>query len=133
MARARMATKLMAAHTDGKVRATIGRASDFYGPNVIESAVGERVFGFALAGKAASVLGNLDVAHTYTCIEDFANGLVTLGEHDQAFGQTWHIPSAETVTTCAFVTLVFEAIGKPDSSRTALVGIRARDLRLDDA
>ena len=103
-----MATTLMAAHTDGTVRATIGRASDFHGPNVIESAVGERVFGFALAGKAASVLGNLDVAHTSTFIEDFANGLVTRGQHDQAFGQTGHIPSAETVTTRTFVTLVFD-------------------------
>ena len=113
MARAHLATQLMAAHTAGTVRATIGRASDFYGPGVTESVVGERVFGFALAGKAASVLGNLDVPHTYTFIEDFANGLVTLGTHDQALGQTWHIPSAETVTTRAFVTLVFEALGQP--------------------
>ena len=118
-ARAQIATKLMDAHQNGKVRATIGRASDFYGPGVIESAVGERVFGFALAGKAASVLGNLDVPHTYTFIEDFAKGLVTLGEHDQALGQTWHIPSAETVTTRAFITLVFEALGQPVKIQTA--------------
>ena len=118
-ARAQMATKLMAAHKDGKVRATIGRASDFYGPGVIESAVGERVFGFALAGKAASVLGNLDVPHTYTFIEDFAKGLVTLSEHAEALGQTWLVPSAETVTTREFITLVFEELGKPAKIQTA--------------
>ena len=118
-ARALLAAKLMAAHKDGKVRASIGRASDFYGPGVIESAVGERVFGFALAGKAASVMGNLDVPHTYTFIEDFAKGLVTLGEHDEALGQIWHIPSAETVTTRAFITLVFEEIGKPAKIQAA--------------
>ncbi len=30
---------------------------------------------------------------------DFARGLVTLGTHDAAFGQAWHLPSAETLTT----------------------------------
>jgi len=111
--RAQMARELMGAHKDGKVRAAIGRASDFFGRGVIESAMGERVFGFALAGKAASVLGNVDMPHTYIFIEDFAKGLVTLGEQEKALGQIWLIPSAETLTTRAFITLVFEELGKP--------------------
>ena len=111
--RAQLAAKLMAAHKEGKVRAAIGRASDFYGPGVTESSVGERVFGFALVGKAASVLGNVDVPHTYIFIDDFAKGLVTLGEHDKALGQAWHVPSAETLTTRAFIALVFEELDKP--------------------
>ena len=112
-ARAQLAVMLMAAHKDGKVRAAIGHASDFYGPGVTESSVGERVFGFALAGKAASVLGNVDVPHTYTFIDDFAKGLVTLGQNDKALDQAWHIPSAETLTTREFITIVFEEVGKP--------------------
>ena len=111
--RAQMARELMAAHKDGKVRAAIGRASDFFGPGVIESAMGERVFGYALAGKAASVLGNVNVPHTYIFIEDFAKGLVTLGEQEKALGQIWLIPSAETLTTRTFITLVFGELGKP--------------------
>ena len=111
--RASLATKLMAAHKAGKVRATLGRASDFYGPGVVESSVGERVFGFALAGKAASVLGDPDTPHTYTYIEDFARALVNLGERDEALGEIWHVPSAETLTTRAFVDLVFEELGMP--------------------
>ena len=112
-ARAQLAMKLMAAHQDGKVRATMGRASDFYGPGVIQSTVGKRVFGFALVGKAASVTGNPDVRHTYTFIDDFAKGLVNLGEHDETLGQTWHVPSADTVTTREFIALIFEELGKP--------------------
>ena len=112
-ARAQLAIQLMAAHKSGKVQATIGRASDFYGPGVVQSTVGERVFGFALAGKAASVTGNPDVLHTYTFIDDFAKGLVTLGEHDEALGQTWHVPSAEAVTTRDFIALIFEELEKP--------------------
>ena len=111
--RARIATELMAAHKAGKVRATIGRASDFYGPGVVQSAVGERVFGHALAGKAASIIGDPDVPHTYTFIKDFPRALVNLGNREEALGQTWHVPSAETLTTRQFIALVFEQAGKP--------------------
>jgi len=111
--RAQIATTLMEAHANGKLRATIGRGSDFYGPGVLVSAVGERVFPRALSGKAAGVFGNLDMPHTYTYIEDFARGLVTLGERDEALGEVWHIPSAETLTTRQFLELVFEKAGTP--------------------
>ncbi|MFM2304362.1 MAG: hypothetical protein RLZZ135_1772 [Cyanobacteriota bacterium] len=45
--------------------------------------------------------------HTYTFIEDFAKGLVTLGEREEALGEIWHIPSAETLTTRQFLDLIF--------------------------
>ena len=118
-ARARLATQLMTLHAEGRIRATIGRASDFYGPMVLESAVGERVFAFALAGKAASVTGHPDTLHTYTFIDDFASGLVTLGEREEALGQAWHVPSAETMTTRRFVELVFEDLGRPPRIQSA--------------
>ena len=109
--RATMAETLLEAHGAGKVRATIGRGSDFFGPRVTKSHMGERVFWPALNDRAVSMLGKLDVAHTYTFIDDFARGLVTLGERDEALGQAWHIPSAETITTRAFVKLVFDEVG----------------------
>ncbi len=112
-ARAKIAELLMAAHEAGTIQAAIGRASDFFGPGVLQSTVGERVFGFALAGKAASVTGDLDALHTYTFIEDFASALVTLGQHQEALGQVWHVPSAETLTTRQFVSLIFEQLGSP--------------------
>jgi len=111
--RAQIATTLMEAHTNGKVRATIGRGSDFYGPSALVTAIGERVIPQALSGKSASMFGNLDMPHTYTYIEDFGRGLVTLGEHDQALGEAWHIPNAETLTTRQFLELVFEEAGTP--------------------
>jgi nucleoside-diphosphate-sugar epimerase len=117
--RAQMATALLEAHRSGKVRAAIGRASDFYGPGVLDSAAGERVFYPALAGKQVMLLGKLDVLHTYTYIEDFGRGLVTLGECDEALGQAWHIPSAETLTTRQFLTMVFEETGHPPKMAAA--------------
>ena len=118
-ARARLAAQLMAAHTEGRLRATIGRASDFFGPGVIQSAVGERVFGFALAGKAANVTGDPGSRHTYTFVDDFARGLLILGDRDEALGQTWHVPSAETMTTRRFVELIFEELGRPPRIQAA--------------
>lgn len=109
--RAQIATELMAAHRNGKVKATIGRASDFYGPYVLQSLVGERAFAPALKGKPAQVLGNPDIPHTYTFIDDFASGLVTLAERDEALGKVWHIPSAPTLTTRQFMQMVFEELG----------------------
>lgn len=96
--RARIAETLMQAHQAGRIQATIGRGSDFFGPYAHLSTVGDRVFAQAVAGKPAQLLGNPDVPHTVTDIEDFARALVTLGERDEAIGEVWHVPSPETVT-----------------------------------
>ncbi len=118
-ARAELAQQLRDAHAAGQIQVTIGRASDFYGPRVLDSAVGEMVFGAALAGKTVNLLGNLDVPHTYTYIRDFAWGLVELSEQEAAFGRAWHVPSAETLTTRQFLDMVGAEVGKPLKTRAA--------------
>jgi nucleoside-diphosphate-sugar epimerase len=111
--RAQMAEAVMAAHRSGKVRAAVARASDFYGPAALDSSAGDRMFGFAVHGKAASVVGDLDAPHTYTYIEDFGKALAMLGERDEALGQAWHVPNAETLTTRQFITLIFNELQQP--------------------
>lgn len=117
--RARIAETLLRAHETGRVRATIGRGSDFFGPHARLSTVGDRVFARAIAGKPAQVLGNPDVPHSVTYIDDFGRALVTLGEQDEALGQVWHVPSPEAVTMRRFVEMVFGAAGHPPGLRTA--------------
>jgi nucleoside-diphosphate-sugar epimerase len=111
--RARMSNELMEAHTSGKVRVAIGRASDYFGPRVLTSAAGEQVFGRAVQGKSAQVAGDPDQPHTYSYVPDIGKGLVILGEREEALGQAWHLPSPETVTTRQFVEIIFEEVGKP--------------------
>jgi nucleoside-diphosphate-sugar epimerase len=112
--RAQMAEELMAAHRAGTVRATSGRASDFYGPGAGQQGIfGDRVIRPLLAGKTVSILGKLDAPHTYTYVPDFGKGLVLLGTHDEALGQTWHIPNASTLTTRQILTLFFEEAHLP--------------------
>jgi nucleoside-diphosphate-sugar epimerase len=126
--RAALAAQLMAADAAGTVCATIGRASDFYGPWGRQSTAGERLFVPAIRGRSTQILGNPDLPHTYTYLGDFARGLVTLGTHDEALGHVWHVPSAETLTTRAFVDLVYEAAGSParvSVMPSALLGLMA--------
>jgi nucleoside-diphosphate-sugar epimerase len=116
--RAAMTVELLAASESGRVRFAIGRASDFFGAGVIESSLGARVFGKALAGKRADFIGDPNLLHTYSYVPDIAAGLATLGTDERAVGQVWHLPGPETVTTRALLDLVGEEIGHR-------VGIRA--------
>jgi nucleoside-diphosphate-sugar epimerase len=112
-ATAEVTTTLMNAHATGKVRATIGRASDFYGPSARQSKAGDGIFARALAGKPAQVVGNPDLPHTLTFIDDFAAALVTLSQQDTALGEAWHVPNADTVTTRRFIEMVCEQLHQP--------------------
>lgn len=111
--RARLAEQLLAAHHAGRVRAVIGRGSDYFGPGVEGSNMGDRVFNAVLAGQSAPILGDPDAPHTYTYTPDFARGLVRLAEHEAAYGQAWHVPNAETLTTRQFLELAYAEAGHP--------------------
>jgi nucleoside-diphosphate-sugar epimerase len=111
--RAAMSKALLAAHRAGRVRVAIGRGSDFYGPGVLESSLGERVFFPALAGKSASAIGDLNQPHSYTYIDDFGAALANLGERDEALGRAWHVPNAPTVTTREVIAAICRQLGLP--------------------
>ncbi|HXX76930.1 MAG TPA: SDR family oxidoreductase [Ktedonobacteraceae bacterium] len=111
--RAQMARDLFTAHQRGKVRVAIGRASDFFGTGALTSAAGDRMFLPPLSGKAAQVVGNPDLLHTYTYVPDIGKGLVMLGERDEALGQAWHLPSAQTITTRQFIEMIFTETAYP--------------------
>ena len=115
--RAAMTQELLAAAAADRVRIAIGRASDFFGAGVTESALGERVFAKGVAGRRADFLGNPDLLHTYSYVPDIAAGLATLGTDSRAIGQVWHLPGPETVTTRAVFELLSAEVGHP-------VGIR---------
>src|SRR4051794_23206827 len=110
--RAAMARDLMAAHDAGRVRVSVGRASDFFGPRAGgQSLIGDRVIPAALADKVGSVMGDPDMPHTYTFVPDIGENLVRLGERDDALGRVWHLPSPETRTTREVIGLVYQAAG----------------------
>jgi nucleoside-diphosphate-sugar epimerase len=109
--RAAMTQQLLDAHKAGNVRVAMVRGSDFYGREVLDSGLGGRVFYPLLAGKPAQVVGNVDMPHTYTYIDDFGATMAIVGQHEEAFGQAWHVPNAETLTTRQVIALAAEIMG----------------------
>ena len=116
--RAAMTQQLLAASEAGRVRMAIGRASDFFGPGVTESTLGERFFAKAVSGKRADFIGNPDLLHTYSYVPDIAAGLATLGTDARAVGQVWHLPGPDTDTTRAILDLVAAEVGQRVEIRT---------------
>ena len=110
--RAAMTADLLAAHQAGRVEVAIGRASDFFGPGVTRSALGETVFGTAVTGRAAQVLGNPDLEHSYSYAPDVAAALVTLGTWPGATGRVWHLPVAKARTTRDIISRVYALTGR---------------------
>ena len=121
--RIEMADAVLGAHADGRLRCTIGRSSDYYGPRGTTSTVGDNIMKPVVRGKRARWLGSLDQPHTLNYTEDMARALVTLGERDEADGQVWHLPAAEPLTGRQFLALAFEAAGHPPK-----IGVASRPM-----
>jgi nucleoside-diphosphate-sugar epimerase len=111
--RAELAWGYLQAHRTGKARVAIGRAADFFGPRVTNSALGEFVFPAALKDEPMVAFGNIDLPHSYSYMPDIARGLAALGERDEALGRDWLLPVAGTRTTREVAGLIGDAIGRP--------------------
>jgi nucleoside-diphosphate-sugar epimerase len=109
--RAELAERLLQAHAEGTVQATIGRSSDYYGPGVTSSAAGEDLFRAILRGGSARWFGNLDQPHSLTFIDDAATALITLGADERSLGEVWHLPAAAPLTGRQLITLAGEIAG----------------------
>ena len=109
--RQEMAADVMAAHERGEVRATALRSSDYYGPGVLRSTLGERVFGNLVAGKKAQINGSSTMPHSIAYIEDVGNAAAALGMNDEALGQVWIAPHAPARTQGEIVAEACRVLG----------------------
>jgi nucleoside-diphosphate-sugar epimerase len=107
--RGEMATAVMEAHRAGKVRAAIGRASNFFGPD--DNAVTSFAIRPALAGRAVNLLGRTDQPHTFSYVADFGKLLATLGTREEALGQIWFTPSPAPITQVELIKILEEELG----------------------
>jgi nucleoside-diphosphate-sugar epimerase len=111
--RAQMTEELLEVSSRGELTVAIGRASDYYGPGALNSAIG-MVFPALVAGKKVSMIGSVDRPHSYAYIEDIGRGLATLGTHAEAFGQVWNLPHAPAKTARQSLAPAFAAAGKSE-------------------
>ena len=112
--RARAAARLFDAHRRGDLRATAGRASDFYGPGGTLTGVGDFFWPRVLAGKTAYSPYPIDAVHTYHYIPDVAAGLAILGCADEnAYGRAWMLPCAPAGPFRALIERLTPRLGRP--------------------
>ena len=95
--RAQMWLEAKALHDAGRIKATEVRGSDYVCAGE-QSRVGSRVMPKILAGKAAQVLGDIDVKHTWTYPLDVARLMQIVATDSKAWGKAWHVPSNEPKT-----------------------------------
>jgi nucleoside-diphosphate-sugar epimerase len=98
--RTAIATQLLNEMKTGNIQAMITRAADFYGPVGFATSVPNMlVFLNLRKGKKAQWLVNAKVQHSFTYVPDAAKALYMLANREDAFGQTWHIPTANNPLT----------------------------------
>jgi len=117
--RAELADLRLATHAAGRSRVAIGRASDFFGADLPLSSFGDRFYERVLSGKTAECVGDPEMPHSYTYVEDVARGLVTLGQNEAAWGHVWHLPTNPAESTRSLVARLGRALGV--DARTARV------------
>ena len=112
--RARASDALFLAHQERRLLATMGRASDFYGPRGIRTHVGDQFWQGVMKGKPARVLVDPDAVHTYHYIPDVAHGLFVLGTaDDSAYGHPWMLPCQPAETLRQLSERFSAHLGKP--------------------
>jgi nucleoside-diphosphate-sugar epimerase len=134
--RAEIATMLLEEIAAGGITALIARSADFYGPHARTSVVNMLVFDKLAKRQTASWLANDAVPHSFTFTPDAARALALLATTQQAWNQTWHLPTAPSPPTGkAFIGSAAEAFATKARHRVLrrpllrLVGLVNRDVR----
>jgi len=109
---------LLEADAAGKIRGTILRLPDFYGPGIEKSFLHD-AFTAALAGRTANLIGPIDTPHEFIYVPDVGPVLLDLADRREAYGRWWHLGGPGTITQREFVTRVFAAAGRPPRFRVA--------------
>ena len=97
----------------GRIRATEVRGSDYLAASEQSRIASSRVVPRVLAGRAVSLLGNINTTHTWTSPIDVARTLIVAAADERAWGKAWHVPSNAPRTQREVVDDLAEAAGVP--------------------
>src|SRR5260370_6125963 len=92
--RAEIASMLLNGVKGGNLTALIARSADFYGPRVRTGIPNKLVFDNFDKGAKAMWLINDSVKHSFTYTPDAGRSLAVLADTEDAWNQTWHVPTA---------------------------------------
>ncbi|HEY5821030.1 MAG TPA: NAD-dependent epimerase/dehydratase family protein [Propionibacteriaceae bacterium] len=111
--RAGMWAEAKARHDAGRIRAVEVRASDYVGTGVGPNGHITRQLPTAVRGKAAWVVGDPDLPHTWTDVHDMGRTLAAVAVRPETWGQIWHAPSQPPRTQRQVLTEVLAAADLP--------------------
>lgn len=97
--RATMTTLLLDAMEQGRVKAVICRAPEFYGPGKTQSFTNSLVFDAVTDGKKARIPLSADTRRSLIWTPDASRAMALIGNTATAYGQTWHLPIDNTRPT----------------------------------
>jgi len=109
---------VLSADAAGKIRGTILRLPDFYGPNVERSFL-DSLFQAAARGGTASLIGPIDTPHEFVYVPDVGTVVIQLADRSDAYGRAWHLAGAGAVTQRDLAERVFRMAGSKPRLRVA--------------
>ena len=103
------------------LEALVVRSADFYGPGIKQNSfLIEAVFKPLAKGETAHWLMRADVLHSFTYTPDAAIATALLGNSNEAYGETWHLPTAEHPKNGKqWVEMIAKALGVKPQYRVA--------------
>ena len=98
--RAEIDEMLLKEMNSGGIKALIATSADFYGPRTSKTSVASiMIFEKMKKGKSAQWFVNANQPHSFTYTPDAAVALYMLAGSENAYGQTWHLPTAKPALT----------------------------------
>ena len=109
---------LLKAHAEGKIRGTILRLPDFYGPGVEKSYL-HSLFEAASKRGTANMLGPIDTPHQFVYVPDIGPVVLDLAANPEAYGRWWHFAGSGVKTQREIVDEVFAMAGRKPKTLVA--------------
>jgi nucleoside-diphosphate-sugar epimerase len=97
---------VLAAHATGRIRTTVLRLPDFYGP-VVERSLLSDLFMAVKHNRRAKLIGPVDKPHEFVFVPDVGPVVVKLLDTPEAFGRAWNLGGAGVTTQLDLARLAY--------------------------
>ncbi len=97
---------VLAAHATGRIKTTVLRLPDFYGPSVERSLLTD-LFIAAKQNRTAKLIGPIDRPHEFVFVPDVGPVVVELLDKPAAYGRAWNLGGAGVTTQLKIAEMAF--------------------------
>ena len=98
---------VLEAHRTGKIRTTVLRLPDFYGPGIERSLLTD-LFAAAKQNRKANLIGPIDQPHEFVFVPDVGSVVTKLLDTPSAFGQAWNLGGVGVTTQLELARMAYD-------------------------